>query len=63
MTDSRNLRYAWDKVARNKGHRTPGIDGQTVGSIRRTIGEAAYLESLRQGLRDGSYRPHRAAEN
>ena len=57
ITDIRNLRCAWWRVSRNKGKRTPGIDGQTVGSIRRDMGERAYLEDLRQTLRQGAFRP------
>jgi group II intron reverse transcriptase/maturase len=57
ITDPRNLRCAWHRVAANKGKRTPGIDGKTVGSIRREIGERAYLEELRNALRCGAYAP------
>ena len=57
VTDIRNLRCAWRRVAQNKGKRTSGIDGMTVGSIRRELGEAAYLERLRSELRMGVYRP------
>src|SRR5262245_37477140 len=34
VTDLRNLRCAWRHVASNKGKRTPGVDGVTVGRIR-----------------------------
>ena len=57
LTDIRNLRCAWRRVARNKGKRTAGIDGQTVGSISRKMGECAYLEQLRNNLRAGKYHP------
>ena len=57
ITDSRSLRCAWDRVARNKGKRTPGIDGKTVGSIRQQQGEGAYLGELHRALRRGAYRP------
>ena len=57
LTDIRNLRCAWQRIATNKGNRTPGIDGQTVGSIRREIGEEAFLQTLRRSLRSGRYRP------
>lgn len=57
LTDLRNLREAWRRVARNKGKRTPGIDGITVGRIRQRIGEAPFLETLQQQLRTGSYKP------
>jgi group II intron reverse transcriptase/maturase len=57
VTDSRNLRCAWRHIATNKGKRTPGVDGETVGTIRRVKGEAAFLDELRKELRAGSYRP------
>jgi group II intron reverse transcriptase/maturase len=57
ITDIRSLRCAWDRVARNKGRRTPGIDGKTVGSIRQQQGEGAYLGELHRALRRGAYRP------
>ncbi len=56
-TDLRSLRNAWNRVAHNKGKRTPGIDGKTVGSIRRHYGESAYLGELQRALRSGAYRP------
>lgn len=55
-TDIRNLRCAWRTIAANKGKRTSGIDVVTVKHIR-TLGEAAYLEGLREELRLGSYVP------
>ena len=57
IIDPRNLRCAWARVATNQGKRTAGIDGKTVGSIRRDIGEHAYLEELRKALRCGAYVP------
>ena len=57
VTDLRNLRCAWRRVAQNKGKRTSGIDGKTVASIRRKLGEAAFLEELRGELRAGQYQP------
>jgi RNA-directed DNA polymerase len=57
MTDLRSLRRAWRVVSQNKGKRTPGIDGETVGSIRRGQGEGAFLDAVRQELRSGQYRP------
>src|SRR5262249_47765041 len=57
VTDIRNLRCAWRRVVRNKGRQTPGIDGETVRSIRRKLGEATYLNKLRSELRLGRYRP------
>lgn len=57
IIDPRNLRCAWARVAANQGKRTAGIDGKTVGSIRRDLGEHAYLEALRRELRAGTYVP------
>src|SRR4051812_19564091 len=57
ITDPRNLRSAWRRIAGNKGSRTAGIDGMTVGSIRATTGEEAFLEHLRDDLRKGRYQP------
>jgi len=57
IIDPRNLRCAWARVATNQGKRTAGIDGKTVGSIRRDIGEDAYLGEVRSALRRGTYVP------
>jgi len=57
ITDPRNLRCAWRHIATNKGKRTPGVDGETVGSIRRGKGESAFLNGVRNELRSNSYRP------
>ncbi|MEK6801591.1 MAG: group II intron reverse transcriptase/maturase [Nitrospirota bacterium] len=57
ITDIRSLRCAWDRVARNKGQRTPGIDGMTVGRIRQLQGEGVYLGELHRALRSGTYGP------
>jgi len=51
ITDIRNLRCAWNRVASNKGKRTSGIDGITVGSITRVIGVKIFLENLQQELK------------
>ena len=57
MTAIRSLRCAGDRVARNNGKRTPGIDGMTVGSIRQQQGAGAYLGELHRALRRGAYGP------
>jgi group II intron reverse transcriptase/maturase len=57
VTDPRNLRIAWRRIARNKGSRTAGVDGMTVAGIRSTTGAEAFLECLRSDLRTGAYRP------
>ncbi|HEY0522828.1 MAG TPA: group II intron reverse transcriptase/maturase [Stellaceae bacterium] len=57
VTDPRNLRCAWRRIARNKGRRTAGVDGVTVANIRLTMGEEVFLERLREDLRNGRYQP------
>jgi group II intron reverse transcriptase/maturase len=56
ITDPRNLRIALARVARNKGHKTPGTDGQTAGQVLRE-GADKWLGDLRVELRAGLYRP------
>lgn len=56
ITDLRNLRLAADRVARNKGHRTAGVDGVTVRTIW-NLGIGDFLLRLRDDLRSGSFRP------
>ncbi|MEE8241163.1 MAG: group II intron reverse transcriptase/maturase [Nitrospirales bacterium] len=56
VTDLRNLRCAWRRIASNKGSRTAGIDGMTVASIRTSLGSEAFLVGLRDDLRAGRYR-------
>lgn len=57
VTSPHNLRSAWRTVTTNKGKRTPGIDGMTVRKIQQGVGEARFLEGLRQELRACRYRP------
>jgi RNA-directed DNA polymerase len=57
LTDLRTLRHAWRRVASNRGRRSAGIDGMTVGRIQKRIGEQSFLEKLQAELRSGAYRP------
>ena len=57
ITDLRNLRSAWRKIALNKGRRTAGVDGMTVAGIRAAMGTELFVEQLRSDLRDGKYQP------
>jgi group II intron reverse transcriptase/maturase len=57
VTDLRNLKVAWHRVSGNKGKRTPGIDGKTVGSIARTMGIGTFLVNLQKELKEGIYLP------
>lgn len=56
LTDLRVLRHAWQRVASNKGGRTAGVDGMTVGRIRNRS-EQRFLVDLQADLRSGAYRP------
>jgi group II intron reverse transcriptase/maturase len=57
VTDPRNLRCAWRRVSSNKGKRTPGIDGVTVTQIHSKQGQDAFVQELRQQLRERRYQP------
>ena len=57
VTDLRNLRCAWRKIASNKGSRSAGIDGMTVRSIHVGEGTEAFITRLRDDLRAGRYKP------
>ena len=47
ITDIRNLRCAWRKIALNKGRRTAGVDGMTVAGIRVAMGmECSWNNSM-----------------
>jgi RNA-directed DNA polymerase len=56
ITDPRNLRMGFARVAKNKGSRTAGVDGMTV---RKCIlqGVDNLLAELRGALRERRYRP------
>ena len=51
------LVHAWQRVAGNKGARTPGIDKATVAGIETWIGVEAFLGKIRDLLRSGEFRP------
>jgi len=55
VTDSRNLRMALARVASNRGHRTAGVDGITVGHVAKRAEE--FIAEMRSELRSGAYRP------
>ncbi|HEU4559524.1 MAG TPA: group II intron reverse transcriptase/maturase [Longimicrobium sp.] len=56
VTDERNLRIAVARVARNRGRRTPGVDGLTVRNVIDN-GVTAFVGHVRAELRSGAYRP------
>jgi len=55
VTDARNLRMALARVAGNRGRRTAGVDGITMGSVARRA--EAFIAELRAQRRSGAYRP------
>lgn len=56
VTDPQNLKCSLMRVARNKGHRTAGIDGITVRKVI-ALGAEAFIGEIRKELREGSFRP------
>ncbi len=56
VTDPVNLRIAFQRVARNRGSRTGGIDRMTVRQVI-AKGVEAFLSEIRSDLRAGTYRP------
>ncbi|HWO65066.1 MAG TPA: group II intron reverse transcriptase/maturase, partial [Umezawaea sp.] len=57
MYDPATLIMAFDRVAGNQGARTPGVDGLRVVDVEEMVGVAGFLDELRAGLKDGSFRP------
>jgi group II intron reverse transcriptase/maturase len=56
VTDARNLRIAFARVAGNRGRRTAGIDGLTVNAVL-AKGQDTFLGEVRKELREGAFRP------
>ncbi|MER5687878.1 group II intron reverse transcriptase/maturase [Streptomyces sp. NPDC002205] len=55
--DPATLLVAFDRVAGNRGARTPGVDGLTATDVEESIGVPGFLNDLRAALKDGSFRP------
>jgi RNA-directed DNA polymerase len=56
VCDPATLLVAWERVKRNRGSRTAGVDGQTRTRVEQ-IGVAGVLARLRQELKAGTYHP------
>jgi len=56
VCDPATLLVAWERVKRNRGSRTAGVDGMTRERIERQ-GVQQFLDELRQSLREHSYTP------
>ncbi len=61
VCDPATLLVAWERVKRNRGSRTAGVDGQTRKRIEQT-GVDGVLSQLREELKSGTYRPLPARE-
>ncbi|MBI5570174.1 MAG: group II intron reverse transcriptase/maturase [Desulfomonile tiedjei] len=58
VCDRKTLAFAWSRLSRNSGSKTPGIDGVTRHTVlKRKSGVAGFLEGIREELRSGTYRP------
>jgi group II intron reverse transcriptase/maturase len=55
VTDLRNLRVAFARVASNRGARTAGVNGITVGKVTKRVEK--FVAALRVELRSGAFRP------
>lgn len=56
ITDPRNLRTAFARVASNRGRRTAGVDGLTARKVV-AKGVDTFIDEVRKELRSGAYRP------
>jgi RNA-directed DNA polymerase len=56
LCDPATLLVAWERVKRNRGSKTAGVDGQTRWHVER-LGVETVLGELRGSLRDRSYSP------
>jgi RNA-directed DNA polymerase len=56
VCDPATLLVAWERVKRNRGSKTAGVDGETRKRIEQ-VGVENVLGELRQSLKDGTYAP------
>jgi RNA-directed DNA polymerase len=61
VCDPATLLVAWERVKRNRGSQTAGVDGQTRARVEQ-MGVEGVLAKLREELRSGTYRPLPARE-
>ena len=61
LCDPATLLLAWERVKRNRGSRTAGVDGQTRKQVEQ-MGVEHVLSELRQELKENTYRPLPARE-
>lgn len=57
VCDPAFLTVAWQRVAGNKGSRTPGVDRVTVAWITSRVGVEAFLRGVREELKSRAFQP------
>jgi len=57
VCDPAFLTMAWERVAGNKGARTPGVDRATVAHITSGMGVEAFLRQVRDELKSRTFQP------
>jgi RNA-directed DNA polymerase len=57
VADPAFLLAAWDRVRRNRGAKTAGVDGQSAYYVQAVVGVEEFLDRLRGSLKDRSFRP------
>jgi RNA-directed DNA polymerase len=62
VCDPATLAVAFDRVATNRGAKTPGSDGLTVARIENDTGVSRFLHDLRAQLKGGQFRPQPVRE-
>lgn len=62
VCDRATLIVAWDRIRRNRGSRTAGVDGKTRAYVERGIGVQRFLADLRTALKSGTYQPYPVRE-
>lgn len=55
--DPATLVVAFERVAGNRGARSPGVDGLRVTDVEEQMGVPGFLDDLRAQLREGTFRP------
>ncbi len=62
VCDPAFLVMAWERVAQNKGSRTPGVDRATVAQIESGIGVEVFLQDVRDPLKARTFQPDRVRQ-
>src|SRR5579859_7050998 len=57
VADPAFLLVAWDRVRRNRGAKTAGVDGQSAYYMQAVVGVGEFLDRLRMSLKDRSFCP------